>query len=157
MYFCHRKNTNTIIYIMAKKASVRNRTNKNTETPSAIKRRKEARDNGRDRNSAYTAGARSASRGDDNAYAMMEKWRENQSNRGSNGRYKKKGTGGNVQTITSSVTGRMSDNGRTAGGSTNTFTYRDENGERHSGRGGKLATRRQRYYDIRVGLGLAGG
>lgn len=143
---------------MAKKASVRNRTNKNTETPSARAKRKDARDNGRGKNSAYSAGARSVSPGNDNAYRMIEAWRENQSNRGSNGKFKKKGTGGNVATLTSSATGRLSEDGRTAGGKTWTMTAKDENGNTiaQSGRN-HTATRRQRYYDVRVGLGLAGG
>lgn len=66
---------------------------------------------------------------------------------------------------TRSATGRLSTNGRTAGGSTYTFTPKNDDGSpvlgkngkpRQSGRSG-LATRRQRYYDVRVGLGLAGG
>lgn len=55
---------------------------------------------------------------------------------------------------TRSKTGKLSTNGRTAGGSTYTFSDKDKG--RQSGRSG-LATRRQRYYDVRVGLGLAGG
>ena len=50
--------------------------------------------------------------------------------------------------ITSSVRGRASSNGRTAGGSMQTLG---------GGRGGQMTSRRKRYYDIRVGLGLAGG
>lgn len=42
-------------------------------------------------------------------------------------------------------------------GRTHSMSYYDENGNRKSGRGGQLASRRQRYYDVRVGLGLAGG
>ena len=63
-----------------------------------------------------------------------------------------------VATHTRSKYGRMSTNGQTAGGNTHSFTNRDTRGNliAQSGRGG-LATRRQRYYDIRVGLGLAGG
>ena len=49
----------------------------------------------------------------------------------------------------SSATGRMAEYGSTrAGGTTQTLG---------DGRGGKQATRRQRYYDVRVGMGLAGG
>ena len=55
---------------------------------------------------------------------------------------------------TSSATGKMSTNGRTAGGSTQAFS-RSRGGK--LGRRGNLATRRQRYYDVRVGLGLSGG
>lgn len=64
----------------------------------------------------------------------------------------------NVKTYTRSATGRMSTNGRTAGGDTWAFTQKDSAGNkiRQSGRS-KLASRRQRYYDVRVGLGLAGG
>lgn len=66
--------------------------------------------------------------------------------------------GQKVQTYTSSKHGRMSDNGNTAGGSTWTMTAKDADGNKiaQSGRN-KIATRRQRYYDVRVGLGLAGG
>lgn len=49
---------------------------------------------------------------------------------------------------TRSVTGRMSVNGRTAGGQAQTLG---------DGRQGRMASRRQRYYDVRKGLGLAGG
>ncbi|MCC8037290.1 MAG: hypothetical protein LIP02_04020 [Bacteroidales bacterium] len=57
-----------------------------------------------------------------------------------------------------SVTGKMSTNGRTAGGLTWAQTQKDDNGNkvRQSGRS-KMASRRQRYYDVRVGLGLSGG
>lgn len=59
---------------------------------------------------------------------------------------------------TQSTTGRMSIDGRRAGGSTWTMTQKDDDGNkiRQSGRS-KIATRRQRYYDVRKGLGLAGG
>ncbi len=64
----------------------------------------------------------------------------------------------NVNTYTSSKQGRLSTNGRTAGGSTWTFTQKDSDGNkiRQSGRR-SVATRRQRYYDVRVGLGMSGG
>lgn len=62
-----------------------------------------------------------------------------------------------VKTYTSSSTGRMSTNGRTAGGSTWTFTQKNADGTKKQSGRNKIATRRQRYYDIRVGLGLAGG
>ncbi len=55
---------------------------------------------------------------------------------------------------TRSATGKLSTNGRTAGGSTWTFSDKDKG--RQSGRS-QIATRRQRYYDVRVGLGMAGG
>ena len=55
---------------------------------------------------------------------------------------------------TSSKRGRLSTNGKTAGGSTWTFSDKDKG--RQSGRS-QIATRRQRYYDVRVGLGMAGG
>lgn len=56
--------------------------------------------------------------------------------------------------VTSNKSGRMSVDGKTAGGYTHAFTDK-ENG-RQSGRS-KIASRRQRYYDIRIGLGLSGG
>ena len=55
---------------------------------------------------------------------------------------------------TRSVTGRMSVDGRTAGGSTQGFTDKDRG--KVSAKG-QLLTRRQRYYQVRVGLGLSGG
>lgn len=55
---------------------------------------------------------------------------------------------------TRSARGRMSTNGATAGGSTWTFTDKDRG--RQSGRS-QIATRRQRYYDVRKGLGMVGG
>lgn len=59
---------------------------------------------------------------------------------------------------TRSTRGRMSTDGRTAGGSTWTFTKKNADGTtaRQSGRS-QIASRRQRYYDVRTGLGLAGG
>lgn len=66
---------------------------------------------------------------------------------------------------TSSSKGRLSTNGKTAGGSTWTFTPKNNDGTavlnkkgeaRQSGRS-RVATRRQRYYDVRLGLGLVGG
>lgn len=58
-----------------------------------------------------------------------------------------------------SMYGRLAESGATnaASARTHTMSYRDENGERKSGRGGQLASRRQRYYDVRKGLGLSGG
>ena len=55
---------------------------------------------------------------------------------------------------TTSARGRLSTNGRTAGGST--WTFSDKNRGRQSGRS-QIASRRQRYYDVRVGLGMVGG
>ncbi len=56
--------------------------------------------------------------------------------------------------VTSTKSGRMSANGKSAGGYTHTFS--DKESGRQSGRS-KMASRRQRYYDVRIGLGLAGG
>ena len=64
-----------------------------------------------------------------------------------------------TKTTSSSARGRMAVEGSTrAGGNTWTFTQKDDNGNtvRQSGRS-QTATRRQRYYDVRVGLGLMGG
>ena len=55
---------------------------------------------------------------------------------------------------TRTASGRMSVDGKRAGGSTWTFTDKDKG--RQSGRS-QIASRRQRYYDVRVGLGMAGG
>lgn len=56
--------------------------------------------------------------------------------------------------VTSTQSGRMSVDGRRAGGYTHTFS--DKANGRQSGRS-KMASRRQRYYDVRIGLGLTGG
>lgn len=59
----------------------------------------------------------------------------------------------NVQTVTRSRDGRMSVNGRTAGGSTWTFTDRDMDGNLVSQSGRKtVSNRRQRDYDVRKGM-----
>lgn len=143
---------------MTRRRTTYNRTNKNTETPSARKARREARANGRGANQAFTSGARSVMVSNDTAAAMRERWDTNRVgiSRASNGRFQR--DNGNVATYTSSSNGRMSTNGRTAGGMTWAMTAKDENGNtiRQSGRS-QMATRRQRYYDIRKGLGLAGG
>ena len=128
-------------------------------TRSQARTRAIALSNGRGRNQAYTSGARPVSYKADNLQADISAWNEHNSSRNpSTGRFKKKGTGGNRQMYGRSVTGRMSANGRTAGGVTHSFTKKDSEGtvEAQSGRGG-LATRRQRYYDVRVGLAMAGG
>lgn len=65
---------------------------------------------------------------------------------------------------TSTKSGRLSIDGRRAGGLTHAQTPKNDDGSpvmkngkaRQSGRSG-LATRRQRYYDVRVGLSLSGG
>lgn len=66
---------------------------------------------------------------------------------------------------TSTRSGRMSTDGKRAGGSTWSFTPKNADGSpmlkkdgtaRQSGRS-QIATRRQRYYDVRVGLGMVGG
>ena len=135
-----------------------NRTNKNTETPSLRRQRAEARANGRGRNQAFTSGARSANTRQENAQAMRAAWNLNNNGRGTRtrnvttGRFQNEK--GNVQTYTRSASGKMSVNGQTAGG--NTWTFSDKDRGRQSGRS-QMASRRQRYYDVRVGLGLAGG
>lgn len=115
---------------------------KYTDSPSKRKQRSEARANGREGNAAYTSGAREVGFPKDSKALNKDAWANKQK----------------VQTYTSSKQGRLSDNGRTAGGSTWTFTKKDDDGNkvRQSGRS-QVATRRQRYYDVRVGLGLSGG
>ena len=122
---------------MPRRSTTRNRTNPNTNTPSQRRARREARANGRGSNAAYTAGARSVDYNQDNATAMRNAWE----------------TGQNVQTYTRSRNGQMSADGRRAGGSTWTYTNRDMDGNlvRQSGRS-KIANRRQRDYDTRVGM-----
>ncbi len=123
---------------MPRRSTTWARTNKNTETPSARRQRREARANGRGENQAFTSGARSTDYNTDNADAMRNAWNE----------------GLRVQTYTSSRNGRLSPGGSKAGGYTWTFSDKDNN--RQSGRS-RMATRRQRYYDVRLGLGLNGG
>lgn len=59
---------------------------------------------------------------------------------------------------TASTAGRSGQtaNGRFTGGR-QTMTAVDRDGKKTAGRKGRMATRRQQYYDVRVGLGLAGG
>lgn len=122
---------------MAKKRTTYNRTNKNTETPSARKARKEARANGRGENSAFTSGSRSVDFSQDNAKAMQRLWENNTSN----------------AVYTRSLNGKLSADGRKAGGNTWTYTNRDMDGNLVSQSGRKsLSTRRQRDYDTRVGM-----
>lgn len=73
----------------------------------------------------------------DNAQAMRKAWEDRQ----------------NVATYTRSKSGAMSTDGRTAGGSTWTYTDRDMEGnfQRQSGRS-KISTRSQRNYDTRKGM-----
>lgn len=97
-------------------------------------RKIKAGDVGRSKNSAYTASA------------------------GNNQGYNKE-TKQFTKGTSRSKTGRMAVEGSNrAGGNTWTFTQKDENGNtiRQSGRS-STATRRQRYYDVRVGLGMVGG
>ncbi len=112
------------------------------ETKSQRKSRLNGYDNGRERNAAYTSGAREVGFPKDSTALNKEAW-EN---------------GTKVQTYTSTKNGRMSGNGKTAGGMTWTMTAKDADGNKISQSGrNKIATRRQRYYDVRVGLGLSGG
>lgn len=107
-----------------------------------------ANDLGKNRNGSYTSGGSL-----------------NQGYQGANpneGRYK----GGFTKGTSRSATGRMAEEGSTrAGGKTWTMTPKNDDGSpvldsrgnaRQSGRS-QTATRRQRYYDVRVGLGLVGG
>lgn len=118
---------------------------KNRYTKTKARQRADAMANGRQGKQAYSSGARDVdfkAGGNNQVNFQKEAWKNNT----------------RVQTYTSSKTGRMSTNGRTAGGLTHSFTAKDADGNtiQQSGRKG-LATRRQRYYDIRVGLNLAGG
>lgn len=119
-------------------------------TKTSEKARANAFIDGRGANASYTSGARTAqSHGytggvGKNGKAISEQ--DGMKNAWANN--------ANVATYTSTKSGRMSTNGSSAGGTTWTFTDK-ENG-RQSGRSA-MASRRQRYYDIRVGLGLAGG
>lgn len=127
---------------------------KKTITRTSEKARANAFIDGRGANANYTSGARTAQgfgytggvgkngKAVSEKEGMRQAWRDNRK----------------VSTYTSSKSGRMSTDGRSAGGTTWTFTQKDNDGNkvRQSGRS-KMATRRQRYYDVRVGLGLSGG
>lgn len=112
------------------------------DSPSKRKARSEARANGRVGNAAFTSGAREVGFPKDPTAVNREAWTNKTT----------------VPTYTSSKNGRLSTNGRTAGGATWTFTAKDDDGNklRQSGRS-QVASRRQRYYDVRVGLGMSGG
>lgn len=129
---------------MAKKRTIRNRTNPNTNTVSQQRARINAGLDGRGANSAYTGGARTAqplvnSRG----YQLSEL----------QGQQQAWNNGQQIQTVTRTRNGRMSNDGRKAGGSTWTFTNRDMEGNLVSQSGRKtLSNRRQRDYDVRKGM-----
>lgn len=129
---------------MAKKRTERNRTNPNTNTISQQRARINAGIDGRGANSAYTGGARTAqplvnSRG----YQLSEL----------QGQQQAWNNGQQIQTVTRTRNGRMSTDGRKAGGSTWTFTNRDMEGNLVSQSGRKtLSNRRQRDYDVRKGM-----
>lgn len=129
---------------MAKKRTERNRTNPNTNTISQQRARINAGIDGRGQNSAYTGGARTAqpltnSRG----YQLSEL----------QGQQQAWNNGQQIQTVTRTRNGRMSTDGRKAGGSTWTFTNRDMEGNLVSQSGRKtLSNRRQRDYDVRKGM-----
>ena len=115
-------------------------------TPSTRARAKFNRANGRGgAYHTYTSGARSVDSNMDNIAAMKDAWNTNQSNRNANGTFKQRGKGGDVATYTSTRSGRMSTNGRTAGGATNIFSK-----ETGSGKGGRMANRRVRYGESRL-------
>lgn len=120
-------------------------------TKTSEKARANAFIDGRGRNQAYTSGARTT------ASAFRDKYGKSKTElQGMKDAWNSKE---GVQTYTSSKRGRLSVDGQRAGGHTWTFTKKAADGkttERQSGRS-KIASRRQRYYDIRVGLGLAGG
>lgn len=127
----YRKNTTTA-------ASMQSYNEKMSRTGVKVKhlkaRQPKANEVGRSKNSAYTASA-----GNNQGYDSETK----QFTRGTS----------------RSATGRMAVEGSSrAGGNTWTFTEKDENGNtiRQSGRSG-IASRRKRYYDVRVGLGMVGG
>lgn len=129
---------------MAKRRTERNRTNPNTNTVSQQRARINAGIDGRGANSAYTGGARTAqplvnSRG----YQLSEL----------QGQQQAWNSGQQIQTITRTRSGKMSADGRRAGGNTWTFTNRDMDGNLVSQSGRKtLSNRRQRDYDVRVGM-----
>lgn len=124
---------------MAKKAPFKQRF-----TVAMQRRRAESLVNGRDRNAAYTSGAQEVNSFKDSSgktisqkEGMRQAWQNKE----------------NVQTYTSTKSGKLSVDGKKAGGLTHSFTMKDDEGNviKQSGRG-KLATRRQRDYDIRAGI-----
>lgn len=123
---------------------------KNRITRTSEKARANAFIDGRGTNANYTSGARTAQnfgytggvgrngKAVSERDGMVDAWRE----------------GKEVKTYTQSRSGRLSTDGKKAGGST--WTFSDKENGRQSGRS-RMATRRQRYYDVRIGLGLTGG
>lgn len=120
------------------------------KSPSQYGREVEAALDGRGRNAAFTSGARTAQ--------PLGKDADGKNVKRGEGMRQAWDSNANVATYTSSRSGKLSTNGRTAGGETWTMTQKDDDGNtiRQSGRN-KMASRRQRYYDVRVGLGMAGG
>lgn len=140
----------------SKRYQKRNRTNPNIMTSSAQKQRANSAIDGRGgRLSSFTGGARSVNIKNDSQQGMINAWERNANpvrTRGANGRFN--GTDrGDIQTVTRTKTGRMSEDGKTAGGYTHGFSKNTGDGHASGG----LLSRRQRYYQVRVGLGLAGG
>lgn len=136
---------------MAKSRNTRNRTNRNTETRGNIAARREARMNGRGRNSAYSV-SREASLTNSRGYAISQQ-EANRNAWANNSR---------MAVYTRDGQGRMSINGKnTAGAKTWTMTPKNDDGSpvinsktgapRQSGRS-QIADRAQRRYDVRAGM-----
>lgn len=147
-----------------KKEQTRNMTNK-SKTASQRKAEKVAREYGRGKNSVFTVN-RSANPNMDNASNMAKAWNLAEGkarSRNAKGQYENKAVSqakSNVQTYTRSVTGRMSVDGRTAGGSTWAFTPRnddgspvvDSKGRRKQSGLSKIADRDTRYREVKRSL-----
>lgn len=126
----------------------RRKSNKQALSPSANRKRIENARDGRGKNQAYTSGARAVGFKNNSTGEMVDAHAKREK----------------VQTYTSSKRGRMSDGTKCKAGNniascrTWTMTEKDSDGNKinQSGRS-SVATRRQRYYDETVGLGLAGG
>lgn len=147
-----------------KKEQTRNMTNK-SKTASQRKAEKVAREYGRGKNSVFTVN-RSANPNMDNASNMAKAWNLAEGkarSRNAKGQYENKAVSqakGNVQTYTRSVTGRMSVDGRTAGGSTWAFTPKnddgspvvDSKGRRKQSGLSKISDRDTRYREVKRSL-----
>ena len=134
------------IYSRVKKGkkTTYNRTNKNSNTISQQKQRINAGIDGRGQNAAYTSGAKTAQQfKNSKGYNISE----------AEGMRRAWENGENVSTYTKTRSGKMSVDGKKAGGDTWTYTNRDMKGNlvSQSGRN-KLSTRRQRDYDTRKGM-----
>lgn len=142
---------------MPRSRNTRNMERVSDETPSQRRARRTAESHGRGRNQAYTSGARSSRQSNDTVEAMREAWNRNRKpvalRNERTGRFDGRRDNGTVDVYSRSARGMMSTTpGGRAGGSTNTFTDKD-NG-RQTGRG--MQNRTVRYQEVRRSLNNVG-